>query len=52
MLSELMPGDLQVMAFAMLRTAMNMGAALGPLLAAGLILVDWTCSTGWTRPAR
>jgi MFS family permease len=41
LLSDLMPEHLQVMAFAMLRTALNTGAVLAPLLAAGLILVDW-----------
>jgi MFS family permease len=41
LLSDLMPGELRVMAFSMMRVALNVGAALGPLIAAGLILVDW-----------
>lgn len=41
MLSDLMPDDLRVMGFSMMRTALNLGAALGPLIAAGLILIDW-----------
>lgn len=41
LLSDLMPEDLRVMGFSMMRTALNLGAALGPLIAAGLILVDW-----------
>lgn len=41
LLSDLMPPELQVMAFSMMRIAMNVGAAVGPLLAAVLILVDW-----------
>ncbi|WP_327266154.1 MFS transporter [Streptomyces sp. NBC_01232] len=41
MLSDLMPDRYQVMAFSMMRIALNMGAALAPLIAAGLILVDW-----------
>jgi MFS family permease len=41
LLSDLMPPDLQVMGFSMMRIAMNAGAAIGPLLAAVLILVDW-----------
>ncbi|MET9730611.1 MFS transporter [Streptomyces sp. NPDC006458] len=41
MLSELMPSEHRVMAFSMLRIAMNAGAAVSPLIAAGLILVDW-----------
>ncbi|MFJ6479396.1 MULTISPECIES: MFS transporter [unclassified Streptomyces] len=41
MLSDLMPDRYQVMAFSMMRIALNIGAALAPLIAAGLILVDW-----------
>jgi hypothetical protein len=41
LISDLMPEHLQVMAFSMMRTALNLGAVLAPLLAAGLILVDW-----------
>lgn len=41
MLSELMPQEFRVMAFSMLRIALNIGAAISPLIAAGLILVDW-----------
>ncbi|HXV91734.1 MAG TPA: MFS transporter, partial [Pseudonocardia sp.] len=39
LLSELMPQEHRVMAFSMMRIAMNVGAAVGPLLAAGFILV-------------
>ncbi|WP_322767801.1 MFS transporter [Frankia sp. Cr1] len=41
LLSELMPEEHRVMAFSMMRTALNIGAALGPLIAAGLILLNW-----------
>ena len=41
LLSELMPGDDRVMGFSMMRIALNLGAALSPLVAAGLILLDW-----------
>lgn len=41
LISDLMPEPLQVMAFSMMRTALNLGAVLAPLLAAGLILVNW-----------
>ncbi|MFF4015219.1 MFS transporter [Streptomyces sp. NPDC001843] len=41
LLSELMPDEFRVMGFSMLRIAMNIGAAAGPLLAAGLIQIDW-----------
>ncbi|MGW2271142.1 MFS transporter [Streptomyces yangpuensis] len=41
LLSDLMPERYQVMAFSMMRIALNIGAALAPLIAAGLILVDW-----------
>jgi MFS family permease len=42
LLSELMPEQYKVMAFSMMRIALNSGAALAPLIAAGLILVDWS----------
>jgi MFS family permease len=41
LLSDLMPDDVRVMGFSMMRIALNLGAALSPLIAAGLILVDW-----------
>ncbi|MFJ1705013.1 MFS transporter [Kitasatospora sp. NPDC088346] len=41
LLSEEMPERHQVMAFSMMRIALNTGAALAPLIAAGLILADW-----------
>lgn len=41
LLSELMPAEHRVMAFSMMRIALNGGAALAPLIAAGLILLDW-----------
>lgn len=41
MLSDLMPEQHRVMAFSMMRIAMNAGAAMSPLLAAGAILVNW-----------
>lgn len=41
LLSELMPAPDRVMAFSMMRIALNVGAALSPLVAAALILVDW-----------
>lgn len=41
LLSELMPGDDRVMGFSMMRIALNLGASLSPLIAAGLILLDW-----------
>jgi MFS family permease len=41
LLSDLMPEEHRVMAFSMMRIALNIGAALGPLIAAGLILVNW-----------
>ncbi|MEV6872956.1 MFS transporter [Amycolatopsis sp. NPDC051128] len=41
LLSELMSDDDRVMGFSMMRIALNLGAALSPLIAAGLILVDW-----------
>lgn len=41
LLSELMPASDRVMGFSMMRIALNLGAALSPLIAAGLILLDW-----------
>lgn len=41
LLSDLMPEQHQVMAFSMMRTALNLGAALAPLVAAGVILINW-----------
>jgi MFS family permease len=41
LLSDLMPNDIRVLGFSMMRIALNLGAALSPLIAAGLILVDW-----------
>ncbi|WP_018681965.1 MFS transporter [Actinokineospora enzanensis] len=41
LLSDLMPEKYQVMAFSMMRIALNTGAALAPLIAAGVILVNW-----------
>lgn len=41
LLSDLMPDDVRVMGFSMMRIALNLGAALSPLIAAGLILVNW-----------
>jgi MFS family permease len=41
MLSDLMPESQRVLSFSMLRIAMNIGAALAPLIAAGLILINW-----------
>lgn len=41
LLSELMPEDDRVLGFSMMRIALNLGAALSPLIAAGLILLDW-----------
>ncbi|HET9137737.1 MFS transporter [Actinophytocola sp.] len=41
LLSDLMPDEHRLMAFSMMRIAMNIGAAVGPLIAAGLILLDW-----------
>jgi MFS family permease len=41
LLSEVMPEEHRVMSFSMMRIALNSGATLGPLIAAGLILVDW-----------
>jgi predicted MFS family arabinose efflux permease len=41
LLSEVMPEEHHVMSFSMMRVAMNTGATVGPLIAAGLILVNW-----------
>ncbi|MEV4558541.1 MFS transporter [Kitasatospora sp. NPDC049285] len=41
LLSDLMPERYHVMAFSMMRIALNVGAALAPLIAAGVILLDW-----------
>jgi MFS family permease len=41
LLAELMPAGARVMAFSMMRIGLNIGAALAPLIAAGLILLDW-----------
>ncbi len=41
LLSDLMPDDMRVMGFSMMRIALNIGAVLSPLIAAGLILLDW-----------
>ncbi len=41
LLSDLMPEDIRVMGFSMMRIALNLGAALSPLIAAGLIQLNW-----------
>jgi MFS family permease len=41
LLTEVMPEEHHVMSFSMMRVALNTGATVGPLLAAGLILVNW-----------
>jgi MFS family permease len=41
LLSDLMPDGLRVMGFSMMRIALNLGAAVSPLIAAGLIQLDW-----------
>lgn len=41
LLSDVVAEEHRVMAFSMMRIAMNIGAAGGPLIAAGLILVNW-----------
>lgn len=41
LLSDLMPEEHRVMGFSMMRVALNVGAALGPLVAAGLIALSW-----------
>jgi MFS family permease len=41
LLSDLMPEQFRVSGYSMMRIAMNIGAALSPLIAAALILVSW-----------
>jgi MFS family permease len=41
LLSDLMPEKFRVSGFSMMRIALNIGAALSPLIAAALILVSW-----------
>lgn len=41
LLAELMPEEHKVMGFSMMRIALNIGAAVAPLLAALVILVNW-----------
>ncbi|MEV0292499.1 MFS transporter [Nocardia sp. NPDC050710] len=41
LLGDLMPEEHRVMGFSMMRIALNMGAALAPLVAAAVILIDW-----------
>ncbi|MEU8844541.1 MFS transporter [Streptomyces roseus] len=41
LLSDLMPQRYQVLAFSMMRIALNIGAAVAPLIAAVVILIDW-----------
>jgi MFS family permease len=41
LLSDLMPGELRVMGFSMMRIALNIGAALAALIASALILINW-----------
>ncbi|WP_327289427.1 MFS transporter [Streptomyces sp. NBC_01198] len=41
LLSDLMPKQHAKMGFSMFRIALNTGAAVAPMIAAGLILVDW-----------
>lgn len=41
LINDLMPERYKLMAFSMMRTAMNVGAAVAPLIAAALILIDW-----------
>jgi MFS family permease len=41
LLSDLMPDDARVMGFSMMRIALNLGAALSPLIAAALIPLSW-----------
>lgn len=41
MLSDLIPEQNRLMAFSMMHIALNIGAALAPLIAAALILVNW-----------
>ncbi|WP_068067741.1 MFS transporter [Nocardia xishanensis] len=41
LLGDLMPEEHRVMGFSMMRIALNAGAALAPLIAAAVILIDW-----------
>jgi MFS family permease len=41
LLSEVIPEEHRVMSFSMMRVALNIGATLGPLMAVGLILINW-----------
>ncbi|WP_067843744.1 MFS transporter [Nocardia lijiangensis] len=41
LLGDLMPEEHRVMGFSMMRIALNAGAALAPLVAAAVILIDW-----------
>jgi hypothetical protein len=41
LLSELMPAEIRLMGFSMMRIALNLGAALSPLIATGLVLLNW-----------
>ena len=41
MLADLVPGDGLVMAFAIYRMVLNVGAVVGPLAAAGLVRLSW-----------
>ncbi|MFI5916434.1 MFS transporter [Dactylosporangium sp. NPDC051541] len=41
LLSDLMPPDIRIMGFSMMRIALNLGGALSPLIAAALIQLDW-----------
>jgi MFS family permease len=41
LLSTLMPAEIRLMGFSMMRIALNLGAALSPLIAAVLIPFDW-----------
>ncbi|WP_330230686.1 MFS transporter [Nocardia sp. NBC_00508] len=41
LLGDLMPEEHRVMGFSMMRIALNIGAALAPLVAAAVILIDW-----------
>ncbi|MEU7069474.1 MFS transporter [Streptomyces narbonensis] len=41
LLNAVMPAELRVMAFSMMRTALNLGAVIGPFAAAALTLANW-----------
>ncbi|MGW5049560.1 MFS transporter [Actinokineospora sp. NPDC004072] len=41
LIADLMPEEHRVMGFSMMRIALNIGAAVAPMVAAVLILVDW-----------